>query len=31
MMNSGIKFWESIGWTYRQDIGLVSKIIEKLS
>lgn len=29
--SGGIKFWESIGWTYRQDIGVVSKIIEKLS
>ena len=25
---SGIQFWESIGWTYRQDIGVISKIIE---
>ncbi len=24
----GIDFWESIGWAYRQDIGVVSKIIE---
>ena len=24
---SGIQFWESIGWTYRQDIGVVSKNI----
>jgi len=22
----GIEFWESIGWNYRQDIGVVSKI-----
>ncbi len=22
---SGIQFWENIGWTYRQDIGVVSK------
>lgn len=28
---SGIQFWESIGWTYRQDIGVISKIIEKIS
>ncbi len=28
---SGIAFWESIGWTYRQDIGVISKIIENLS
>jgi len=28
---SGIEFWEGIGWTYRRDIGVVSKIIEKLS
>lgn len=27
----GIDFWKSIGWTYRQDIGVVSKIIEKQS
>jgi putative acetyltransferase len=26
--SGGIEFWESIGWTYRQDIGVVSKIIE---
>jgi ribosomal protein S18 acetylase RimI-like enzyme len=24
---SGIEFWESIGWTYRRDIGVVSIII----
>jgi putative acetyltransferase len=24
---SGIAFWEGIGWTYRQDIGVVSKNI----
>jgi len=24
---SGIEFWEGIGWTYRQDIGVVSKIV----
>jgi ribosomal protein S18 acetylase RimI-like enzyme len=24
----GIDFWESIGWAHRQDIGVVSKIIE---
>ena len=24
---SGIEFWENIGWTYRQDIGVVSLII----
>ena len=24
---SGIEFWERIGWTYRQDIGVVSLII----
>jgi putative acetyltransferase len=24
---SGIQFWERIGWSYRQDIGVVSKII----
>ena len=24
----GIDFWESIGWAYRQDIGVVSQIIE---
>jgi ribosomal protein S18 acetylase RimI-like enzyme len=24
---SGIQFWENIGWTYRQDIGVVSKNI----
>jgi hypothetical protein len=24
----GIDFWERIGWAYRQDIGVVSKIIE---
>ena len=28
---SGIQFWENIGWTYRQDIGVISKIIEKIS
>ena len=28
---SGIQFWESIGWTYRQDIGVISKIIENIS
>ena len=27
---SGIEFWENIGWTFRQDIGVVSKIIEKI-
>ena len=27
----GIDFWESIGWAYRRDVGVVSKIIEKLS
>ena len=26
----GIEFWQSIGWAYRQDIGVVSKIIEKI-
>ena len=26
--SGGIDFWESIGWTYRRDIGVVSKIIE---
>ena len=25
--SGGIEFWESIGWTYRRDIGVVSKII----
>ena len=25
---NGIAFWERIGWTYRQDVGLISKIIE---
>ena len=24
----GIKFWESIGWTFRQDIGVVSKMLD---
>ncbi len=24
----GIEFWNSIGWTYRHDINLISKIIE---
>ena len=23
----GLEFWNRIGWTYRQDIGVVSKII----
>jgi len=25
---NGIKFWKSIGWGYRSDIGVISKIIE---
>jgi ribosomal protein S18 acetylase RimI-like enzyme len=25
---SGIAFWEQIGWTYRKDISLISKVIE---
>ena len=28
---SGIEFWESIDWVYRQDIGVVSKMIENIS
>jgi hypothetical protein len=24
----GIEFWESLGWNYRLDINLISKIIE---
>ena len=26
--NEGLKFWESIGWTFRDDIGVVSKFID---
>ena len=26
--SGGINFWASIGWTYRQDIGVVSKILD---
>ena len=25
---SGLKFWESIGWTFRKDIGIVSRMIK---
>ncbi len=24
----GLKFWESVGWTFREDIGIVSRMIE---
>jgi len=26
--DNGIAFWEQIGWTFRQDIGVISKTIE---
>jgi N-acetylglutamate synthase len=25
---AGLKFWKSIGWTFREDIGIVSKFID---
>ena len=26
--SSGVKFWESIGWSFRNDIGVISKFID---